>query len=171
MTPITFPNGWPCPVSRRRGGSSASMDGRAIWRSTTWNRSKPSIPPAYHRVSGAHFTPWTRRVLSRVRVFRATGTQHYPGDALTGEPTRLILLRFRNVEAGDEPDLLAGLRANYRRGPDTMQIRLLTGAAESAGDCFGIVEMRTPAPEQPLAIESFGRCATKLDMVNTYARY
>ncbi len=110
-------------------------------------------------------------MLSRVRVFRATGTQHYPGDALTGEPTRLILLRFRNVEAGDEPDLLAGLRANYRRGPDTMQIRLLTGAAESAGDCFGIVEMRTPAPEQPLAIESFGRCATKLDMVNTYARY
>jgi len=66
--------------------------------------------PAYHRVSGDRFTPWTRRVLSRVRVFRATGTQHYPGDALTGDAGRLILLHFRDVHPQEQPGLLAGLR-------------------------------------------------------------
>jgi len=124
--------------------------------------------PAYHRVSGDRFTPWTRRVLSRVRVFRATGTQHYPGDALTGDAGRLILLHFRDVHPQEQPGLLAGLRAAYQERPETTQLRLLTTALDGAGDCFGLVETRAPAPLAPGVL---GACAAKLDSINIYARY
>ncbi len=127
--------------------------------------------PAYRRVSGVHYTPWTRRMLSRVRVFRFTGTQRYPGDALTGEAGRLILLRFRDVGTQDEPALLAGLRETYQARPGTAQIRLLATASEGIGDSFGLIETSLPAAGPPLAPGVFGACAGKLDSVNIYARY
>lgn len=126
---------------------------------------------AYRRVSGAHYTPWTRRVLSRVRVFRFTGTQHYPGNAITSDAGRLILLRFRDVGPQDEPALLTGLRETYQGRPETVQIRLLSTTSEGVGDCFGLVETRAPSAGPPLALGVFGACAAKLDSINVYARY
>jgi hypothetical protein len=127
--------------------------------------------PAYHRVSGDNYTPWTRRVLSRVRVFRATGTQHYPGNVITGDAGRFVLLHFRDVHAQEQPALLAGLRTAYQDRPETTQLRLLTTVADGVGDCFGLVETRAPSANPPLALGVFGACAAKLDTINVYARY
>ena len=52
--------------------------------------------PFYTQAAWSSFSPWTKRMLGKVRgQYRASGDQIYPGDALTGECARLILIRFR----------------------------------------------------------------------------
>ena len=58
--------------------------------------------PEYLRVAFENSSPWTRRVLQRVRVYRASGRQIYPGSTVTGAASRVQLVRFRSrpVERG-----------------------------------------------------------------------
>src|SRR5215472_9989480 len=37
---------------------------------------------AYRRVAGGNSSPWTKRILSRTKVYRSAGSQIYPGNAL-----------------------------------------------------------------------------------------
>ena len=55
--------------------------------------------PEYLKVAFENSSPWTLRVLQRVRVYRAAGRQIYPGTAVTGASSRVQLLRFRNRPA------------------------------------------------------------------------
>jgi hypothetical protein len=123
--------------------------------------------PAYQRVAGDNQTAWTRRILRRVRVTRVVGTQHFPGDCITSDAPRLLLLRFRNTTAQDEAPLLAGLHANFLNRPNTVQIRLLAG--DSAAH-FALIESRLPFAPATLDLEAFGPVADRLDLINSYAR-
>ena len=42
--------------------------------------------PEYGRVAGENFSPWTRRVTGRVRIYRSAGLQVYPGNRTPGAP-------------------------------------------------------------------------------------
>jgi len=123
--------------------------------------------PAYQRVAGDNQTAWTRRILRRVRVTRVVGTQHFPGDCITSDAPRLLLLRFRNTTAQDEAPLLAGLHANFLNRPGTVQIRLLAG--DNAAH-FALIESRLPFAPATLDLEAFGPVADRLDLINSYAR-
>jgi len=119
------------------------------------------------RVAGDNQTAWTRRILRRVRVTRVVGTQHFPGDCITSDAPRLLLLRFRNTTAQDEAPLLAGLHANFLNRPGTVQIRLLAG--DNAAH-FALIESRLPFAPATLDLEAFGPVADRLDLINSYAR-
>lgn len=126
--------------------------------------------PAYGRVSGANFSPWTRRVTSRVRIYRSAGSQVYPGNAITGRAARLLVIRFRALPAAAEASVVAGMRANFERRPETIQVRVFAYPTENGVDFLGMVEARAPIDDR-LDVASFNGCADAIDLINTYGAY
>ena len=59
--------------------------------------------PEYLSIAFANSSPWTLRVLQRVRVYRSFGRQIYPGSALTGTCARVELLRLGSSKRFTEP--------------------------------------------------------------------
>ena len=126
--------------------------------------------PAYLRVSLEQSSPWTKRVTSRVRVYRAAGTQVYPGMALTRPSASATLLRFRSLTAQAEHGIVEGMRRNFEGRPETLQLRVFAYPHTAGVDFLGMVEARAPSA-QTLDAAAFGELADALDLVNTYARY
>jgi len=122
----------------------------------------------YLSVSFDRASPWTKRVTSRVRVYRYAGRQVYPGNAITKPSARVMVLRFRNLPASAESDVVAGMRANFDERPETLQVRVLAHDAGGKFDYLGFVELRGPS-NQSLDLTRFGRAADALDLVSTYA--
>ena len=126
--------------------------------------------PEYLRIAFENSSPWTLRVLQRVRVYRAAGRQIYPGAAITGTSARVQLLRFRNRPASAADAIVAGLRSNFEGRPETAQVRVLAFEDRGATDFLGFVEQRAPASSS-LDLKAFGVHADAIDLVNTYAPY
>jgi hypothetical protein len=126
--------------------------------------------PAYLRVAGANSSPWTKRVTSRVRIYRSVGAQIYPGDRITGHCARLKLLRFRAIGVNAQSAIIAGMRANFEHLPETSQLRLFAYKTGQGVDFLGLVEARAPI-DRPLDLAAFGAHADALDLVNSYAPY
>jgi hypothetical protein len=126
--------------------------------------------PDYARVSGVNFTPWTKRVTSRVKIYRSAGTQVYPGKTLTRRSARVLLVRFRALPPTAEKSVVAGLRENFEGRAEVSQVRVFAYPTPDGTDFLGFVEMRAPCGEQ-LALPTFGVYADAIDLVNTYAPY
>ena len=125
---------------------------------------------AYLRVSFDKSSPWTRRVLSRVKVYRSAGRQVYPGTAVTTNAPRALLLRFSNVTRSAESAIVAGARANFEAQPETVQTRVFANDTGKGIDYLCLVESRA-AFTAPLDTGHFGDYRGALDMINEYARY
>jgi hypothetical protein len=126
--------------------------------------------PAYLNVAGEKSSPWTRRVTSRVRIYRSAGVQIYPGDAVTRRSARVMVLRFAGLEARSEQAVVAGMRASFADLPAVRQVRVFAYDKGSSIDLLGFVEARAPL-EHRLDLAPFGACADALDLVNTYVPY
>ena len=126
--------------------------------------------PEYLRVSFDRSSPWTQRVLRKVRVYRSAGRQVYPGDALTGRAARVLLLRFRALPANAEAAVVKAMRASFEGRPETRQVRVLANETGDGVDFLGFVEARVPLVER-LDLAALGDLAEALDLVNTYAPY
>ncbi len=126
---------------------------------------------AYRRVSGKNFSPWTRRVLSRVRVDRMVAGQLYPGDAPTTESARTLLLRFAAGEAPGEADLLARLKDGFEGREDVLGVRLFVTTEADRSAYVALVGLASPALEGGIDRAALGPWAARLDLANVYARY
>ncbi len=138
---------------------------------------------AYLRVSGARFSPWTRRVLSRVRVDRMVAAQLYPGDAPTTDCARTLLLRFAasgasmgasmgaSTGAPDETDLAARLRAGFEGKDDVADLRLFASPAGTRSAYLALIGLASPAIEARIDRAVLGPWAARLELANVYARY
>jgi hypothetical protein len=126
--------------------------------------------PEYLRVAGANSSPWTRRVTSRVRIYRSAGSQIYPGNAVTGRPARLLLLRFASLAATAAEMITAGMRANFEGRSQTRQVRVFAYDTGAGIDYLEMVEASAPLGAA-LDLGPFGACANALDLVNTYVPY
>ncbi len=126
--------------------------------------------PEYLRVAFDNASPWTKRVTSRVRIYRSTGRQVYPGTALTGTAPRIVLLRFRALAAKAESAIVAGMRASFESRPQTISVRVSAYETGSGVDFLGLVEARSDFGEA-IDFEPFGEYRNALDMINVYARY
>ena len=124
----------------------------------------------YLRVSGDRASPWTKRVTSRVKVYRSAGQQIFPGDRVTVPTARATLLRFRGLPAGAADAVIAGMRKNFEGRPGTVQLRVFAYPVGGAVDFLGLVASRTDAAT-PLDTAAFGEAAAALDLLNRYALY
>jgi hypothetical protein len=124
--------------------------------------------PEYLKVSFDRSSPWTKRVTSRVKVYRSAGRQVYPGNVITGKCARVLLMRFSGLAASAERDLVAGLRTSFEGRPDVTQSRLFAYDTGKGVDFLAFVEARaTPTPD----LKAFGPHAAALDLMNVYAPY
>jgi hypothetical protein len=126
--------------------------------------------PEYLRTSGDNATVWTKRVTSRVRIYRSVGAQVYPGDRITGRCSRVKLLRFRALAASARDVIIDGMRANFESRPETTQLRVFAYDTGQGVDFLGMAELRAPIDAR-LDLAAFGAHADALDLVNTYAPY
>ena len=126
--------------------------------------------PAYLKVGFGNASPWTKRVTSRVRIYRSFGEQVYPGAKLTGRAARILVLRFRALPSAARDTIIAGMRANFESRPQTLQVRVFAYDTGAGVDFLGFVEARAPL-DGALNLEAFGDCANALDLVNTYTPY
>jgi len=127
--------------------------------------------PAYLKVAFDQSSPWTKRVTGRVRVWRSSGHQVYPGGAITGRCARVELIRFRGCAKGAEADIVAGARKVFEGRPETSQVRVLAYDTGAAGtDLMVLVEQRAPR-DGALDLSPFGAFAERIDMTNVYAPY
>jgi hypothetical protein len=126
--------------------------------------------PEYLKVAFANSSPWTLRVLQRVRVYRSFGRQIYPGNALTRTCARVELLRFRDRPSTAAEEIVGGMRANFGKRPETAQVRVFAYEDRGSIDFIGFVEQRAPGLAA-LDLKPFGAHAAAIDLANTYAPY
>ena len=126
--------------------------------------------PAYLKVAFDNASPRTKRVTSRVRIYRSFGEQVYPGTKLTGRAARVLVLRFRALPSAAQDIIIAGMRANFESHPHTLQVRVFAYDTGAGVDFLGFVEARAVLGGT-LDLEAFGDCRNALDLVNTYTPY
>jgi hypothetical protein len=80
------------------------------------------------------------------------------------------LLRFRAIAAGAQAAIIAGMRANFEKLPETVQVRVFAYHTAKGVDFLGLVEARAPIDAR-LDLAAFGGHADALDLINTYAPY
>lgn len=131
--------------------------------------------PSYCAVAGDRFSPWSKRILPRVHgQARLEGPQVYPGDARYGDkgaPARMVLLRFRGMDASAQQSIVDGLRTLCEGRPEVFQLRAwkseyhddLAFAAMIEGDG----SLTVPALDMTL----LGSNRRYLDMTNLYIPY
>ena len=127
--------------------------------------------PAYLKVAHDKSSPWTKRVTSRVKVWRSAGPQIYPGTAVTKPSARVQLLRYRGLDAAAGREIVEGVKAACVGHPAVIQARVLAYDTGTAGiDTMAFIELRRPAAVFPDP-KALGAHADKLDLVNWYAPY
>jgi hypothetical protein len=127
---------------------------------------------AYRKLSWGSFSPWTKRILSKVRgQYRASGDQIYPGDALPGEMCRMTLIRVRHVPDGESELVLKGVLANFEKRPETSQIRIFKSTYDNDNDYIALIEARVPFAPGAIDLAPFGAAGKRIDMVNEYSPY
>lgn len=119
--------------------------------------------------AGDNFSPWTKRITARSRIYRAACRQVDPGEAVTGRCARLLVLRFTGLAASAAEDVAAGLNANFAGHPDVVQSRSFVNELDGSAHHIGLVEMRSHRP--PLDLGAFGSSAHHLDLIATYRPY
>ena len=126
--------------------------------------------PAYLKVAHDKSSPWTKRVTSRVKVWRSAGHQVFPGTAVTKPCARVQLVRFRGLKAAAETEIVAGVKAACEGRSEINQARVLAFDTGTAGiDYMAFVEFNRPAGIHDY--KSFGANAARIDLVNWYAPY
>lgn len=126
--------------------------------------------PAYQAVYGVNFSPWTRRVTSRVNPVRLAGVQLFPGQAITGICTRLVLVRLRGVTEEDMQGVIKALDGFDAKHDSCAQYRVFSCDQATRMDCFALVEFIGP-DTNALTIKQFGQAASKIDLFATYRPY
>ena len=95
----------------------------------------------YRALSGDGFSPWSKRVLNRVRgQYRASGDQIYPGMAPTGEFCRMLLIRFSKVPASAESQIVERARGRFEGKPGIKQVRILHNSEAKDTEYLVLVE-------------------------------
>lgn len=124
--------------------------------------------PEYLKVSFERSSPWTKRVTSRVKVYRSAGRQIHPGNLITGRCARVLVMRFSGLATNAERELVAGLRTSFEGNPDVIQSRLLAYDTGKGIDYLAFVEAKSGVEPD---LKAFGAHSAALDLVNTYAPY
>lgn len=138
-----------------------------------YDLSSPQVieSPGYRAISGERFSPWTKRILARVRGFyRVYGEQIYPGQGLATPSGRTLMLRARGSAEVEPADWIAGMRSTFESRSDFRQLRVLQGAAELGGDLLAFVDLDASLSPVAVDLSGLGPLARRIDLINEYLR-
>jgi len=128
--------------------------------------------PEYLKRSGEGFSPWSKRMLNRVRgQYRASGDQIYPGTANTGEFSRLLVIRLRNAPEGSEGQIVERSRDRFEGKPGIQKVRVFRNSEANALECLVLVESVLPIPPASVDYAAFGQLSAHIDLINEYSPY
>ena len=126
--------------------------------------------PAYLAVAGDKSSPWSLRMLARVRgLCRMEAVQIAPGDAPIGAQgpcSRLAVWRFHGAPIGMDGAIARGLR-EMCGAQELAQLRLFRA---SEGDIIAAAELRGAGP-MPRDLRPLGDAAQFIDFANLYQPY
>lgn len=127
--------------------------------------------PGYSAISGHKFSPWSKRILARVRgLWRAHGEQVHPGQAQTSGFTRLLFIRMRDIPRQMEAELVARTRELFEGKPGVLQARVVRNDAEAAGE-YAILVEATESIIARTSVAGYGDLASRIETLNEYAPY
>jgi hypothetical protein len=131
--------------------------------------------PAYAAVSGAKFSPWSKRIISAIHGWtRTEAVQIAPGTALTGQkgvPLRVAVLRLRDVSAGQEDKVAVALKAFLSERPEVLQWRLFQATAQTGSHLYAVVELSAPVTLAAFNWRALSLPSGSVDIANLYSRY
>lgn len=122
--------------------------------------------PEYMAVSGANFSPWTRRTMARARPMRLTGELAGEGG-VTGPLSRLAVV---TIEGATDPGAARqGLHASWGGHPGLLRSRVFRGLEDAPRlICLGEFAGNTIPP---LDIAAFGPAGQGITLAATYRPY
>ena len=125
--------------------------------------------PDYLRVAEGNYTPWTRRILARVRARRDAVVCCGPDDGVTSDAPHLLLIRFTGAGEAARGALLERLRTLRENHPEVATVRLLAIDGDPAS-YYAAIEARSPLPPGAVSAAFFAQLAPSIDLWNCYAR-
>lgn len=127
----------------------------------------------YCAVSGDNFSPWSKRILSKVRgQYRAAGVQVYPGNAVCGRFASMTLLRYRDIEPKREGELVeaALIASSAAAGRQTGKVRVHRVEDHGHFNYLVMIEW-SHGPSAAAAFVPPPAFSEALDLANTYVPY
>jgi hypothetical protein len=112
--------------------------------------------PAYCKVSGNNFTPWTKRLMRRIRRYRMLTEQVFPGDAISEPCSHLFLARFADLGQDDGHAVIEGIQATFATQPQTLQTRVFAEEKDGAITYLALIGGCAPADNR-MTVERFGQ--------------
>jgi hypothetical protein len=125
---------------------------------------------AYIKVAGSNFSPWTERVLSKVKISRAVGEQIYPGHLITTPAVRHFVIRLRGLEKQADPMIVENARAMIASNNNYKNLRVFRCNIhnENSNQYFIFFDSNS-SHEIGVNIELMKEFACNADVINCYA--
>ena len=125
---------------------------------------------AYCAVSGANFSPWTRRITNRCHPFRIAAHQIGAGEDVTGSCSRLLILKFAHSTLHDRAAIAAGLDASFAGEPNHLKSRIFAGIEPEPDFMLAMAEFAGDHIPR-LMVSAFGECGSRIALAASYRPY
>ena len=112
--------------------------------------------PEYRKLSGSSFTPWTKRLMRRIRRYRMLTEQIFPGDAISQSCSHLFLTRFSGLSKTDESAVIGAVETSFTRQPQVIQSRVFAEEKDGATNYLVLVGGCAPV-DNAMTVENLGR--------------
>lgn len=131
--------------------------------------------PEYLHVAGSKFSPWSKRILTRVHgQSRVEGPQIYPGHARYGDagtPARMGLVRLRGLSRDAEQSVVKGLRETFEGHPNILQLRIFRSDYSHDFAFVAMIEAMVNFRFEQVDLHIMGDTLKFVDLVNLYTPY
>jgi hypothetical protein len=127
--------------------------------------------PEYRKLSGSSFTPWTKRLMRRIRRYRLLTEQVFPGDAISQPCSHLFLSRFSGLSGTDESAVIGAMKTAFAGQPQVIQCRVFAEPTDSATNYLVLVGGCAPV-DNTLTVDGLGgRIAGSMDLALSLMPY
>jgi hypothetical protein len=126
--------------------------------------------PGYMAFVGENFTPWTKRILSRTKVTRIEAVQVFPGDAVTLNAPRHLVLRWTGVGKETMSQIEDATKRCFLGKSGVTQLRVFAGSGADTGSVVVIVAGFSDL-EALLDPGAFRDLAKPIELIEGYLRY
>jgi len=131
--------------------------------------------PAYQAIVGDNYTPWSKRVIGKVRGWMRSeaelvGTSPRQTGA-AGAPLRLLMVSYRGVQENDIRPLAEKLQAYQADNSEILQARLFRATNNTDGRLYALIELSVPRSLTDFEWSNLTPSSGSVDIANIYTRY